>query len=119
ITFNLSIFILLMVLFGGSGTLAGPLVGAVLLTLLDVLLARWPAVQRFVYGAFLLFALYVMPGGVVGLFKKLWHGRRVATSPAGGAGAQLKLCDGGQGDRLEVSEICKAYGGVRTAQNVS
>ena len=70
ITFHLSIFILLMVLFGGAGTLMGPLVGAVLLTLLDVMLARWPAVQHFVYGAFLLFALYVMPGGVVGLFQK-------------------------------------------------
>jgi branched-chain amino acid transport system permease protein len=54
ITFHLSIFILLMVLFGGAGTLMGPVVGAVLLTLLDVLLARWPAVQHFVYGAFLL-----------------------------------------------------------------
>ena len=81
ITFHLSIFILLMVLFGGSGTMMGPLVGAVLLTLLDALLARWPAVQHFVYGAFLLFALYVMPGGVVGLVNKALRGRRAAASP--------------------------------------
>jgi ABC-type branched-subunit amino acid transport system permease subunit len=42
ITFHLSIFILLLVLFGGAGSMYGPLVGAVLLTLIDAFLARWP-----------------------------------------------------------------------------
>jgi branched-chain amino acid transport system permease protein len=118
ITFNLSIFILLTVLFGGAGTLMGPLVGAVLLTLLDALLARWPAVQHFVYGTFLLFALYVMPGGVVGVFNKVWR-RSSATAGAAGTGAQVALCEGGHGDLLEVTDVCKAYGGVKTAQQVS
>jgi branched-chain amino acid transport system permease protein len=118
ITFHLSIFILLMVLFGGAGTLMGPLVGAVLLTLLDALLARWPAVQHFVYGTFLLFALYVMPGGVVGVFNKVWR-RSSATAGAAGTGAQVTLCEGGHGDLLEVTDVCKAYGGVKTAQQVS
>jgi branched-chain amino acid transport system permease protein len=120
ITFNLSIFILLMVLFGGAGTMVGPLVGAVLLTLLDALLARWPAVQHFVYGAFLLFALYVMPGGVVGVFNK-WIRRRgrATTTDRQAGGAHLSLCDGGQGDLLEVTDLCKAYGGVKPAQKVS
>ncbi|MCW5658328.1 MAG: branched-chain amino acid ABC transporter ATP-binding protein/permease [Burkholderiaceae bacterium] len=120
ITFHLSIFILLMVLFGGSGTLMGPVVGAVLLTLLDALLARWPAVQHFAYGAILLFALYVMPGGVVGLFNKLWRRGKV---PQGGdavtGGASVKLCEGGGGDLLEVKDVSKNYGGVKPAQNVS
>ena len=71
ITFHLSIFILLLVLFGGAGSMYGPLVGAVLLTLIDALLARWPSVQHFLYGFLLLFALYVMPGGVVGLFAQV------------------------------------------------
>ena len=39
ITFNLSVFILLTVLFGGSGSLAGPLFGAVILTVLSSVLA--------------------------------------------------------------------------------
>jgi len=120
ITFHLSIFILLMVLFGGSGTLMGPLVGAVLLTLLDVMLARWPAVQHFVYGAILLFALYVMPGGVVGLINKLRRGGKVQqAADAGGGGASVKLCDGGSGDLLEVKDVSKSYGGVKPAQDVS
>jgi branched-chain amino acid transport system permease protein len=121
ITIHLSIFILLLVLFGGSGTLTGPVVGAVVLTLLDALLARWPAVQHFAYGAILLFALYVMPGGVVGMVNKLW--RRAKAPPpdeAGtGSGASVKLCEGGSGELLEVKDVSKSYGGVKPAQNVS
>ncbi len=121
INFNLSIFILLLVLFGGSGTLCGPLVGAVLLTVIDALLSRWPAVQHFIYGAFLLFALYVMPGGVVGLIRSLGGrcSRKLDTETALNAKHPLNLCEGGHGDLLEVANVCKAYGGVRPAQNVS
>ncbi len=72
ISFQLSIFILLLVLFGGSGSLYGPLIGAVSLTLIDALLARWPPVQHFAYGGLLLFALYAMPNGVAGLFSRLF-----------------------------------------------
>ncbi len=118
INFNLSIFILLLVLLGGAGTLAGPVVGAILLTAIDALLSRWPAVQHFIYGAFLLFALYVMPGGVVGLLASLR--RRDRTGEGARSHAQpVSLCEGGQGDLLEVSHICKAYGGVKPAQDVS
>jgi branched-chain amino acid transport system permease protein len=120
ITFHLSIFILLMVLFGGSGTLMGPVVGAVLLTLLDALLARWPAVQHFVYGAFLLFALYVMPGGVVGLVNKLRRSTQAQRPVDAHRGrASVKLCEGGTGELLEVRDVSKSYGGVKPAQNVS
>ena len=77
ISFQLSIFILLLVLFGGSGSLYGPLIGAISLTLIDALLARWPAVQHFAYGGLLLFALYAMPNGVAGLFSRFFTKRSV------------------------------------------
>lgn len=121
INFHLSIFILLLVLFGGAGTVAGPLVGAVSLTLIDALLVRWPAVQHFVYGALLLFALYAMPGGVMGVVHQ-WLGRRRTTSgraPQRSAEVDLMFNAGGSGDLLQVRGMCKAYGGVKTAQDVS
>jgi branched-chain amino acid transport system permease protein len=65
ITFGLSIFFLLIVLFGGSSPV-GPLLGAIVLTLLDAFLARWPHVQHFTYGLLLLFALYLMRDGLSG-----------------------------------------------------
>ncbi len=121
ITFHLSIFILLLVLFGGAGTVAGPLVGAVSLTLIDALLARWPAVQHFVYGALLLFALYAMPGGVMGVVGQWTSRRRAAASkaPVPSAAVDLMFNAGGAGELLQVRGVCKAYGGVKTAQDVS
>jgi branched-chain amino acid transport system permease protein len=70
IYFGLSIFLLLIVLFGGS-SIYGPLLGAIVLTLLDAFLARWPDLQHFTYGALLLFSLYAMPKGLAGAASAL------------------------------------------------
>jgi branched-chain amino acid transport system permease protein len=120
ITFNLSIFILLLVLFGGAGSMYGPLVGAVLLTLIDALLARWPSAQHFLYGFLLLFALYVMPGGVVGLFAK-WFKRPhdITSAPTEEAKPPTRIGPAGDGELLVVQGVSKSYGGVKPAQDVS
>jgi branched-chain amino acid transport system permease protein len=124
ITFNLSIFLLLIVLFGGS-SIYGPLLGAIVLTLLDAFLARWPDLQHFTYGALLLFALYAMPDGLAGAIKSLarrvfpklliepqalapdepWHFR----SRSGGSEETI----------LSARDLFKAYGGVITTKDVS
>jgi len=124
IGFHLSIFILLLVLLGGSGSQYGPVIGAVVLTLVDALLARWPSVQHFVYGALLLFALYLMPNGIAGVFRSLLS-RRVAPLPAPRPATQSSI--GGQAlvkgraeeILLDVTQLCKSFGGVRPAQDVS
>lgn len=119
ITFHLSIFILLLVLFGGAGTQAGPLVGAVVLTVIDALLARWPSVQHFLYGFLLLFALYVMPGGVVGVFDRWLPRKSGLTPPAEALPDAPPLRAKAEGPLLTVSEVSKAYGGVKPANKVS
>lgn len=122
ITFHLSIFILLLVLFGGAGSMYGPLVGTVILTTVDAMLARWPSAQHFLYGFLLLFALYVMPGGVTGMFGQ-WFRRRGRAAPAvpaapHQAAAAIGPAAGG-GDLLVVEGVTKSYGGVKPAQDVS
>lgn len=135
ISFNLSIFILLLVLFGGAGSLYGPLIGAITLTLIDAYLARWPSVQHFGYGALLLFALYVMPEGVAGLLKKvsarLVRSRSSApeVSPElSGARAALSVlakeipaihAGGTKPELLEVHHLAKSFGGIHPVQDVS
>ncbi|MEJ1165250.1 branched-chain amino acid ABC transporter ATP-binding protein/permease [Variovorax sp. CCNWLW186] len=119
ITFHLSIFILLLVLFGGAGSQYGPLVGTVILTAVDAALARWPSAQHFLYGFLLLFALYVMPGGVTGLLSK-WFRRSIEKpelSNADAAPTHIGLA--GQGELLVVQGVTKNFGGVKPAQNVS
>lgn len=122
INFHLSIFILLLVLFGGVGSIYGPLVGAVSLTLIEAGLSSWPSVQHFVYGALLLFALFVMPGGVMGVVNQLLRSRKSSDSQQveGPVGAvEFKLSKGDSPDLLRVDGVSKAYGGVKPAQNVS
>ncbi|MHA7602036.1 branched-chain amino acid ABC transporter ATP-binding protein/permease [Alicycliphilus sp. T452] len=117
ITFNLSIFILLMVLFGGH-SVYGPLLGAVVLTLLDSFLSRWPGVQHFTYGALLLFALYAMPDGLAGFVRQMARKWAPGLLPAEALPAQLapwRLRSKAAADEamlLEAQGLYKAYGGV-------
>ncbi|HEY9280945.1 MAG TPA: branched-chain amino acid ABC transporter ATP-binding protein/permease [Eoetvoesiella sp.] len=127
INFNLSVFFLVLVLFGGK-TPVGSFLGAVVLTLIDAFLARWPEVQHFAYGVILLFALYAMPEGLSGLLDKL-KSRKVRT------GAELQALSSAEewSPRdmkadvpavqapllLEVKDLYKAFGGVVPTNKVS
>jgi branched-chain amino acid transport system permease protein len=127
ITFGLSIFFLLVVLFGGGGSIYGPLLGAIVLTLVDALLARWPHLQHFAYGALLLFALYAMPDGLAGAVRsfsrKLLPAKFFEKAPIPTAVAEWQL----QRDEklpvgaplLEAKGLYKAYGGVVPTNEVS
>ncbi len=122
INFHLSIFILLLVLFGGVGSVYGPLVGAVSLTLIEAGLSSWPSVQHFVYGALLLFALYVMPSGVMGVVNQIFNKRTadaIKTETKDDEEVQLNLSSHGSSELLKVESVSKAYGGVKPAQQVS
>lgn len=121
INFHLSVFILLLVLFGGAGSTTGPLFGAIILTVTDAFLAKWPSAQHFVYGALLLFALFLMPKGVAGIVAslrgKLGAGKKEAGDTASTSPLQ-KIQSQGK-ELLGVSSVSKSYGGVKPAQEVS
>ncbi len=126
INFGLSVFFLLLVLLGGGGSLYGPVLGAIVLTLLDAFLARWPHLQHFTYGALLLFALYAMPGGLVGALRNL--GRRFVPRlfvppalPSVVGEWQLKRSEVMHADQplLKAKGLTKAYGGVVPTNDVS
>jgi branched-chain amino acid transport system permease protein len=125
ITFGLSIFFLLIVLFGGS-SIYGPLLGALVLTLLDAFLARWPHLQHFTYGALLLFALYVMPDGLSGMVRntsrKLFPAWFAPASVSQEAGSwRLRADEVAAPDLplLKTENLYKAYGGVIPTNHVS
>jgi branched-chain amino acid transport system permease protein len=125
ITFGLSIFFLLIVLFGGS-PVVGPLLGAVVLTLLDAFLARWPHLQHFTYGAMLLFALYAMPDGLAGAIRDAARGflpslrrRRPVPEVSGAWQLRPRAVLAAEHPLLEVRHLHKAYGGVVPTHDVS
>ncbi len=125
INFNLSIFFLLIVLFGGS-SVYGPLVGAIVLTALDAFLAQWPGLQHFTYGALLLFALYAMPDGLSGAIgqwlRRLcpqWFRREsLPEAVAPWHMADREMLAAGK-PLLQAQGLFKSYGGVVPTNEVS
>jgi branched-chain amino acid transport system permease protein len=61
---------LIMVLIGGSGTIAGPVIGAILFTWLPEYLRAIKAFQMVFYGLILVAAIIFMPDGIYGFLKQ-------------------------------------------------
>ncbi len=69
--FETSIFFLTAMIFGGAGTIAGPLIGAPVMTFLPEMLQRFVDYRLIIYGALIVTFLYVLPLGIIGtLFRR-------------------------------------------------
>ncbi len=68
-----TVLILAMLLIGGEGSIAGAVVGAIILTYLPELLRFAHGYYMLVYGLLILLITLFLPGGVVGYAKRLWH----------------------------------------------
>lgn len=64
-----------MVIIGGEGTLIGPIVGAVLVTLLPEVLRVAENLRLVIFGLILLLTIIYAPSGVVGLARAAWRKR--------------------------------------------
>ena len=123
--FDASIFLLTIVIFGGAGTLAGPLVGAVVLTFLPELLQRFADYRLIIYGGIIVLTLYALPLGFVGtLFRRSTRlpeystprrraiAAKVEEMPPAIAAAPLTSVIG-------VTNVSMSFGGVRALTDVS
>lgn len=69
----LSVEIVLMAIIGGLGTIAGPVLGAVLLKLSsEVFRNEFAQANLLIYGALLVVVILFMPGGLMGGFRRLF-----------------------------------------------
>jgi branched-chain amino acid transport system permease protein len=72
--FRLSLSIVLMPIIGGLATVAGPVLGALIFSTLQIKLLSIPALRDsflFIYGGLLIVVMLYEPGGLVGLFRRL------------------------------------------------
>ena len=60
-----------MLLFGGIGTMVGPLIGATVITVMQQVLQSFASAQTLIYALFILVVLFFLPNGTVGLYDKL------------------------------------------------
>ena len=124
-TLQTSILFLLIVLFGGLGTLAGPLVGATALVLLPELIRQFLEYRLMLYGLLLLLSVYFLPRGVVGALAR----RREARPVAGGVpsfdealarrGAPGREHAGDEPVMVALEGVTKAFGGLRAVADVT
>jgi ABC-type branched-subunit amino acid transport system ATPase component/ABC-type branched-subunit amino acid transport system permease subunit len=69
--FSQSILFVLVVMIGGAGTVAGPLVGALIVVLMPELLAGLAEYRLLFFGALMLVVLWIAPSGIVGAVARL------------------------------------------------
>ena len=124
IAFNpvLSFEVVIMALFGGAGTLFGPLLGAVPLVLLfEVLIATFPSYFSIVLGTVFVLIVYGLPNGVIGLVQaKLLRraAHHVAMSPAAEGVTKFVWPRAAEHDAvhdapvLQIANVRKAFGGL-------
>lgn len=85
-TFDLSLLFFIGILFGGQGSVLGPLLGTILLTILPEISAPLAAWSTFLYAALLLAIVLLIPGGIADLLdfrsrRALATGRVIVPQP--------------------------------------
>jgi len=84
--FIYTVTMVIMVVTGGKGTLAGPVVGGVIFGLLPETLRAFeigPEIQWVIYGILMVLVVYFLPEGIVPAIRNWWQARQQA--PAGDA----------------------------------
>lgn len=123
--FGLSIMILLMVITGGSGTLSGPVVGAVAITTVPELFNANPEMKVIFYGAMLIIITQVMPKGIAGIikdrFREIENNRYIRgmdINPDIDFTKYAAAREGAAKDVLVVRGLTKQFGGLTAVGNL-
>ena len=65
-----SLNIWLMVAFGGRGTIAGPLIGTVILAPMPFMLQQYDTLKDVIYGSLIILVIVTLPAGIYGELKQ-------------------------------------------------
>jgi ABC-type branched-subunit amino acid transport system ATPase component/ABC-type branched-subunit amino acid transport system permease subunit len=112
--FSQSILFVLVVIIGGAGSVAGPLVGAAIVVLLPEALAGLAEYRLLFFGALLLAVLLAAPDGVTGAVLRLFARRRPPRVPA-----RSEVILTPRRVSILASNLSITFGGVRAAHDVS
>jgi branched-chain amino acid transport system ATP-binding protein/branched-chain amino acid transport system permease protein len=119
-TFDLSVLFFIAILIGGRGSILGPMLGTIILTILPEVAAPLAAWSTFLYAVLLLVIVLVMPGGIAALLdfrnrRPLAANRSIVPRPAALAECMREKA----GDRtLSLRGITLSFGNVRAIDNL-
>ncbi|WP_431014925.1 ABC transporter permease subunit [Bradyrhizobium pachyrhizi] len=114
-TFDLSVLFFIAILIGGRGSILGPMLGTIILTILPEIAAPLAAWSTFLYAVLLLMIVLVMPGGIAALLdfrnrRPLASNRAIVPRPAALADI-VRRRDGGK--KLQLRGIALSFGNVK------
>jgi ABC-type branched-subunit amino acid transport system ATPase component/ABC-type branched-subunit amino acid transport system permease subunit len=113
--FSQSILFVLVVMIGGAGYVAGPLVGAAIVVLLPEFLAALAEYRLLFFGALLLLVLWLAPEGIVGTVLRILTKHRARRTAA----AIEQTFPVGSRATLSVRNLGISFGGVRAAHDIA
>jgi branched-chain amino acid transport system permease protein len=135
--FHLSILFLVIVIFGGLGTIIGPLVGTIVLVILPEILQQFMEYRLIVYGGLLLVILFYMPRGIIGSLNqflggikaKFFESKEVVVEGKGSITLNEALLNRGRsmggeegvstnGTLIEIKNVTKQFGGLIAVNDV-
>ncbi len=128
---HISIFFLVALVIGGTGSRWGPLIGATLLTVIDQVLAGLYLYRFFLYGGTLLAVLVLLPEGVMGVIEK-WLRRYLRRQDERAMAAEepepidigtilglgIQDTKGPKDDILKIQKLTRSFGGLTAVNEV-
>lgn len=121
--FYLTIFVLLTVVIGGTGTLNGPAIGVIVVMIIPEFFNASPDLKQIVFGALLIVLTQVMPGGIVGRLNKAFreiddnrHIHNLGDRPPISF-EKYKVDADGPENILEVKNLTRRFGGLTAVGN--
>ncbi len=120
-TFDLSVLFFIAILIGGRGSIIGPMLGTIILTVLPEIAAPLAAWSTFLYAVLLLVIVLAMPGGIAALIdfknrKPLESNRSIKPRPSALAGI---LPQAAGRKPLALENILLRFGAVRAIDGLS
>ena len=115
---------LAMVIIGGAGSIAGPILGAVLTNWLFSVAGAAAEYELLVYGASFLAVILFAPAGVAGIVRQVWGrvtkrqpDREIAVAPGAAVSPEKTAAIGNGG--MRATGISKRFGGLHAVRGVS
>ncbi|HEV8307741.1 MAG TPA: branched-chain amino acid ABC transporter ATP-binding protein/permease [Methylomirabilota bacterium] len=114
-----SILFLLVVIVGGAGTVAGPLLGSLVAVLLPEVLAGLAEYRLLFFGGLLLVVLWLAPDGIVGGLARLRGRRPPGPAPQRDLDVAVFLAERASGAPLRIEGLGISFGGLRAVDGVT
>ena len=119
-TFDLSVLFFIAILIGGRGSILGPLIGTVVLTILPEFAAPLAAWSTFLYAVLLLVIVLAVPGGIADVLdfrnrRALTNNRAIVPDPSV---LPALYADRPTAEALTIRGAVLAFGGVRALDGI-